>query len=172
MAAVMIARALDARVIAVDVDDAALALAGKVGAELAVSAATSASVVDEIVELTHGGVHTSVDAFGSAVTCFNSIANLRKRGRHVQVGLMAGDDYQPRIPMELVIARELEIVGSHGMQAFEYPKMLRMISEGRLAPEALVRQTVDLEYAAASLSDPGSQRVAGVTVVDRFRPSY
>ena len=172
LAAVMIARALDARVIAVDVDDEALALAGKVGAELAVSAATSASVVDEIVELTHGGVHTSVDAFGSAVTCFNSIANLRKRGRHVQVGLMAGDDYQPRLPMELVIARELEIVGSHGMQAFEYPKMIRMISDGRLSPGALVRQTVDLEHAAASLGDPASLHVAGVTVIDRFRPSH
>ena len=53
-------------------------------------------------------------------TCFNSIANLRRRGRHVQVGLMLGEHAHPQIPMDKVIAHELEIFGSHGMQAFRY----------------------------------------------------
>ncbi|MDH5345168.1 MAG: alcohol dehydrogenase, partial [Gammaproteobacteria bacterium] len=102
-------------------------------------------------------------------TCFNSIANLRKRGRHLQVGLMTGEDFRPRLPMELVIARELELVGSHGMQAHQYPRMLEMIRDGRLQPDRLVRQTVDLERAAAALGDPGALHVAGVTVIDRFQ---
>ena len=110
----------------------------------------------------------SVDALGSTETCFNSVANLRKRGRHIQVGLMAGDDYRPRLPMELVIANELEIVGSHGMQASEYEGMLDMIRTGRLEPDALIRQTVDIGVAAAALSDPDSLHVAGVTVIDSF----
>ena len=169
LSAVMIADALDARVVAIDVDDAALELAREAGAELTVNSRSSPSTVDEIVDLTDGGVHTSVDAFGSAETCFNSIANLRKRGRHVQVGLMAGDDHQPALPMELVIANELEIVGSHGMQAFEYAKMLAMISDGRLRPDSLIRQTVDLDRAAAALGDPAEMHVAGVTVIDRFQ---
>ena len=130
----MIAKAQEARVIAIDVDDAALGLARDSGAELTVNSRSSASTVDEVVDLTDGGAHTSLDAFGSTETCFNSIANLRKRGRHVQIGLMAGDDYHPGLPMELVIANELEIVGSHGMQAYEYEKMLAMISAGRLDP--------------------------------------
>ena len=82
---------------------------------------------------------------------------------------MAGDDHHPALPMELVIANELEIVGSHGMQASEYGKMLAMIADGRLRPDALIRQTVDLDRAAAALGDPAAMQVAGVTVIDRFR---
>jgi alcohol dehydrogenase len=168
LSAVMIASALSARVVAVDIDDAALELAKNAGAETTINAGQCASVVEAVLELTSGGAHVSVDALGSTETCFNSIANLRKRGRHVQVGLMAGDDYRPALPMELVIAKELEIVGSHGLQAFEYGRMLGMICDGRLNPSGLIQQTVDLDQAAASLGQPERLHVAGVTVIDRF----
>jgi alcohol dehydrogenase len=168
LSAVMIASAFDAQVIAVDIDDEALALAESVGADQLINANSVASVVEAIKELTDGGVHLSVDALGSKETCYNSIANLRKRGRHVQVGLLAGDDYHPSIPMELVIANELEIVGSHGLQAFEYGRMLQMIADDKLQPQKLVCQTVDLERAASALGNPAELQVAGVTVIDRF----
>ena len=70
--------------------------------------------------------------------------------------------------MELVIAKELEIVGSHGLQAFEYARMLALISDGTLNPSLLIRQKVDLDQAAASLGRPGQLHVAGVTIIDRF----
>ena len=168
LSAVMIACALGARVVAVDIDHAALELARSLGAETTINSRDSASVVEAIVELTSGGAHVSVDALGSAETCYNSIANLRKRGRHVQVGLLAGNDFHPALPMELVIAKELEIVGSHGLQAFEYARMLAMISAGTLNPSQLIRQRVDLEQAAAALGRPEQLHVAGVTVIDRF----
>lgn len=168
LAAVMIAGALDARVIAVDIDDDALVLAESVGAAEVINAASNPSVVEAVKELSGGGVQLSIDALGSSETCCNSIANLRKRGRHVQVGLMAGDDYRPRVPIELVIANELEIAGSHGMQACEYEQMLQMIRQGRLDPGKLVTQTVDLERAANALGDPAELHVAGITVIDRF----
>ena len=66
----------------------------------------------------------SVDALGSAATCFNSISGLRKRGKHIQVGLMTGDHQNAKVPMARILADELEIIGSHGMQAFKYPEML------------------------------------------------
>jgi len=168
LSAVMIAAALGARVIAVDVDEQALEMARVAGADATINASVSNDIVTEIREQTDGGVHVSVDALGSAETSFNSVANLRKRGRHVQVGLMAGADYRPRLPMELVIANELEIVGSHGMQAHAYGRMLDMILGGTLNPEKLVKQTVDLETAAAALGNPGQLHVAGVTVIDQF----
>ncbi len=168
LAAVMIASAFDANVIAVDIDDDAVELARSVGATELINAASDFPVVDMIKDLTGGGAHLSIDAFGSRKTCHNSIACLRKRGRHVQVGLMAGDDYRPRLPMELVIANELELVGSHGMQAHEYDRMLRMIADKKLKPGKLVRQTVDLETAARALGNPAGLHVAGVTVIDRF----
>ena len=164
----MIANAFEARVIAIDVSDDALAMAQSIGADKLINAATESSVVDAIRELTDGRVHLSVDALGSSETCCNSIANLRKRGRHVQVGLMAGEHYHPAIPMELVIANELEIVGSHGMQAYEYDRMLQMITDKKLQPQKLVSQTVDLEHAASALGNPAELQVAGVTVINRF----
>jgi alcohol dehydrogenase len=168
LSAVMIAAALGAQVVAVDVDDEALAMARSIGAVITVNARTSASVVQEIIDQTGGGAQVSIDALGSSETCINSVACLGKRGRHVQVGLLAGADYRPAIPMELVIAKELEIVGSHGMQAFAYSTMLEMIQNGRLQPDQLVRQRVDLEAAAAALGNPDQLHVAGVTVIDRF----
>lgn len=168
LSAVMIASALGAHVVAVDIDQKALDLARSLGAAATVNSRESASVVDAVLDLTSGGAHVSVDALGSTETCFNSIANLRKRGRHVQVGLMAGADHRPALPMELVIAKELEIVGSHGLQAFEFKRMLGMIRDGTLNPSMLIRQSVDLEQAAASLGRPEQIHVAGVTVIDRF----
>ena len=168
LSAVMIARAHEARVIAIDIDPAALELAMAAGAETTIDASTTDDIAAAVRELADAGANLSVDALGSRETCFNSIACLAKRGRHVQVGLMAGDDYRPQIPMELVIANELEILGSHGMQAHAYGRMLDMMAAGKLDPGLLIRQTVDLERAAAALGDPGALHVAGVTVIDRF----
>ncbi|TIO88749.1 MAG: alcohol dehydrogenase, partial [Mesorhizobium sp.] len=84
-------------------------------------------------------------------TCFNSIANLRRRGRHVQVGLMLGDHARPQVPMDKVIAFELEILGSHGMQAYRYSAMMDMIRTGKLKPELLVGKRISLDEAPAAL---------------------
>jgi len=168
LSAIMIASAFGARVIAVDIDSDALVMATEAGAIATVDASESPSVIDEVREISDGGVDLSIDALGDNTTCFNSIANLRKRGRHVQIGLMAGNSYRPSLPMELVIANELEIVGSHGMAAAEYGRMLDMIANDKLRPDVLVRQRVSLQQAAEALGDPGKIQVAGVTVIDRF----
>ena len=168
LSAIMIAIAHGARVIAIDIDDAALRLAQELGASAAVQAADGTNVVEQVRELSDGGVHLSIDALGSAETCINSVSSLRKRGRHVQIGLLAGDSYRPAIPMELVIANELEVIGSHGMQAHRYTDMLELIMSGKMDPARLVRQTLNLEQAASTLGNPDVMRVAGVSVIDRF----
>ncbi len=168
LSAVMIAVAMGARVIAVDIDPQALKLASDLGAEVAIDATASTPVVEAVQSASAGGAHLTVDALGSQATAIDAVASLRKRGRHVQIGLLAGDDFRPPLPMELVIANELEIVGSHGMQAFEYGRMLDMIGDGRLAPGKLIGQYVDLDTAAAALGDPSSIHVPGVTVINRF----
>ncbi len=167
LSAIMIASAQGAKVIAVDISPEKLALASSLGACATIDA-RQGDVVKEIIELSGGGAHASIDALGSPATCFNSIACLRKRGRHVQVGLMLGDHHHPAVPMDLVIARELEIVGSHGMQAHRYPAMLGMIHAGTLQPKKLIGKTISLDQAATELADMDSFRGTGVTVVDRF----
>ena len=168
LAAVMIARALGARVVAVDIRRDALQLARESGAVAAVNAAESADVADEIREVTGGGAHASLDTLGHPDTCFNSVACLRKRGRHVQVGLMTGDHRNARVPMDRVIAWELEMVGSHGLQAYGYDRMLRMVESGFVDPGKLVTQTVSLEEGAAILMGMDDYNVLGIAVIDRF----
>jgi len=168
LSAVMIAAALGARVVAVDIDEESLDRAQVVGATDVINARTTDSVVDRIREVTGRGAHLSIDALGSAQTCVDSILCLRKRGRHVQIGLLAGDDFQPRLPMEFVIGRELEIYGSHGMQAVRYGEMLGMITDGRLQPQRLIGKTVPLDEVPAEIEAMGRYDNVGITVIDRF----
>ncbi len=168
LSAIMIAAAAGANVAAVDIQDEKLEFARSVGASATVNAAGSRDVVEEVREITDGGAHVSIDALGSPATCYNSIACLRKRGRHVQIGLLVGEHRHPAIPMDKVVANELEILGSHGVQAFRYPTMLEMIRAGQLKPEKLVGRTIDLEGAAVEITKLDSFEGAGVTVIDRF----
>ena len=168
LSAVMIAAALGAKVIAVDIDSEVLRLAAELGAAGVINARDTDDVAGRIHELTGRGAHVSIDALGSSVTSTNSIACLRKRGRHVQVGLLAGDDYRPRIPMDQVIGRELEILGSHGMQAHRYPQMLDLIAAGKLQPQRLIGKKVSLEEAPRELEGMGRFGAVGITVIDRF----
>ena len=116
--------------------------------------------------LTGGGAAVSFDALGSRETASASILSLRRRGRHVQVGLLLGADTAPPLPMGRVIAWELEIYGSHGMAAHEYPAMLARIASGELDPSRLVGRTISLDDAPAALVDLGSGTGGpGMTVV-------
>ena len=168
LSAIMIAKALGAQVIAIDIDEDTLAFAKAVGATHTINACNHPDVAGHIRELSQGGAHVSVDALGSTVTCFNSVACLRKRGKHIQVGLMAGDDYLPQIPMHLVVANELEIIGSHGMQAHAYPEMLEMIKSGKLQPQRLIGERLSLEEGAALLPKMNDFQGLGVKVINRF----
>jgi alcohol dehydrogenase len=168
LAAVMIANALGAQVVAVDIREEALAQAREAGAAATVNATDTADVPAAVLELTGGGAHLSLDALGSRETCRNSVLCLRKRGRHVQVGLLAGPERNPPVPMHAVIARELSLLGSHGLAAHAYPELFALIARGKLQPRRLVRRTIALAEAPAALRELGEFRGPGVTVVDRF----
>ena len=168
LSAIMIASAAGANVVAVDISEQALALARQLGAVATVNANQVADVVEAVVEITQGGAHVSLDALGHPTTCFNSISNLRKRGKHVQVGLMLADHSTPAVPMSKVIANELEILGSHGMQAHRYGAMLAMIKSGKLAPEKLIGRRITLEESVQALINMDKFEGVGVTVVTEF----
>ena len=126
----------------------------------------TADVPAAVAELTGGGAHVSLDAAGTAVTCTDSIRSLRPRGRHVQVGLLPPAVGRPEVPMELVIAGELAVLGSHGMAAADYPALLSLIAAGRLRPELLVTAELSLDDAGPALAAVG--REPGIAVVTRF----
>ena len=155
LSAVLIAAALGLRVLAVDPSPAALALAASLGA-VAVP-----SVVDE--------ADVAIDAYGSAETAEAAVRSLRRGGRQVQVGLMLGADARAPLPWDLVVARELQVVGSHGMAAADYPPMLDLVARGRLDPGRLVGSVIPLEAAGVALTtmDSPIPAHAGITVAVR-----
>ena len=166
LSAIMIANSLGANVIGIDIGEDKLELARQMGAVHTINSRLVSDPVEAVRELTNGGVHVSIDALGHPDTCFNSIANLRKRGKHIQVGLMLGENALTCVPMAQVIANELEIIGSHGMQAFRYEAMWDMINSGKLRPDLLVGKTISLEESIPALTKLNEFSNAGITVID------
>ena len=166
LAAVMIAATLGASPIAVDLRDDKLELARSLGARAAVHADTD--VAAKIRQLTGGGADVSLDALGSRATLQNSIGCLRKQGRHVQVGLLVGDPSDPPLPATRLISGELEIVGSHGMSAVDYPGLLNFVMNRNLDLSRLVGRTISLDEAPVALAEMGQFKALGTTVISSF----
>ena len=144
LSAVQVAVSLGAEVAVVDPSAEAVSLARSFGA--------AAAVEDP---------HVTVDAIGSPEAVEAAFGLLRPRGRHVQIGLLPNT--QPAVPMGRVLSRELQVLGSHGMAAHEYPAMLELVASGALRPDLLIGRTVGLEDAGQALIDVG--RSPGITVI-------
>lgn len=167
LSAVMIATAAGANVIGVDLDPAKLALAKDLGAVATINGAEG-NVAEAIQTITKGGAHVSLDALGHTTTMTNSILCLRPRGKHVQVGLMLGDHAAPNVPMPKIVGQEIEILGSHGMQAHRYGAMLDMVKSGKLDPARLVGAQISLEDAPEALMNMDKFQSIGATVITKF----
>ncbi|HET6939858.1 MAG TPA: alcohol dehydrogenase catalytic domain-containing protein [Nocardioides sp.] len=153
LSAVMVAVALGATVLAVDPDPASLALAEQLGAT---TAPTDVADID-----------VTIDAYGSPANLAAGLTSLRPRGRHVQVGLLGGGDATPPVDMGQVLARELQLLGSHGMPASAYPELLDRVADGTLDPGRLLRDRIGLAEAGArlaALGQPGAG-AGGMTVI-------
>jgi alcohol dehydrogenase len=173
LSAVMIARALGARVIAVDRHRGALDVARSLGAEHVLLSGDpgALSVPARVQEITEGGSHVAIDAVGSEETCADSVLSLRRHGRHVQVGLLPAVVGHPRVPMERVIGWELDLFGSHGMAAADYPGMLALIDSSAFQPQNLIERVIGLAEAAALLPEFDKASPAGITIIDPRKPA-
>ncbi|GAA2142776.1 zinc-dependent alcohol dehydrogenase family protein [Nocardioides koreensis] len=166
LSAVAVGRALGARVVAVDVSPSALEQATRLGSEAAVDAGDLEAAVEQVRAVTGGGAHVGIDAIGSPLVAAASVRSLRRRGRHVQVGLLLGKDAVTALPMDRVVAHELEVLGSHGMAAVDYPAMLDLVARGILDPRALVGRVIGLDEAGAALAAMDRPGPPGLTVVE------
>ena len=164
LSAIMIAAAFRARVVAIDISDEKLEFASSIGAETVINSSYG-NPIDAILDITDGGAHISIDALGHPEILMNSISSLRKRGKHIQVGIMESDGHRPAVPIDKIIARELEIIGSHGMQAHRYPEMLEMIRVGQLEPQKLIGSRIPLDGSPDVLTKLNDHATLGVTVI-------
>ncbi|MBM3963709.1 MAG: zinc-dependent alcohol dehydrogenase family protein [Planctomycetes bacterium] len=165
LSSISIAKSLGAKVIAIDIRAERLALAARLGADACIEG-TGDDVIRRVREISGRGADVSIDALGHHRTCWNSIECLAKRGRHVQIGLMLGDQSNPAIPMATVIAKELEIYGSHGMQPTQYSRIFECMENETVNPKALVTNVVDLESGAKLLMEFDRFPNAGMTVIE------
>ncbi len=168
LSAVMIANALGAQVIAVDIDSDKLDFAKRFGATHVVNA-SNCDPAEVIQDLTSGGAEVSIDALGIEATCRNSVRSLRKRGRHVQIGITAPEQKgEAHLPMDDIMGRELRIIGSHGMPLSGYGPMIKMVASGQLNPAALVTSTVSLADTWPVLHSMESFQTTGFVVIDKY----
>jgi alcohol dehydrogenase len=168
LSAVQIATALGARVIAVDLDDRKLELAKKVGAADVINGRNN-DPVKAVMDLTRGGADVSVDALGIAATCRNAVASLRKRGRHIQIGLTTqGEKGEVALPVDQIVFKEIQFIGSLAIQSFRYPAILSMVERGRLEPRKLISETIPLEKAFGVLDQMSKFENAGISVINQF----
>ena len=128
-------------------------------------AAGATDVAAAVREATGGGSHVTIDALGSAATLTAAIESLRRRGRHVQVGLLPAATGRPAVPMELVVAYELEIVGSHGMPSHAYGSMMALVETGALRPAELVTHEIALSAAPRALAAMDGPATPGIGVI-------
>jgi alcohol dehydrogenase len=163
----MISKALKARIIAVDLHEPQLKLASELGAEHTINT-SKRSVSEQIMDLSGGGVHISIDAVGKADIVKTSIRSLRKGGRHIQIGLMDPENREVTLPMDYIIARELGIIGSHGMQADGYSAIIEMIRKGLLKPAELVKNAISLKESLSVLPKLNQNHKPGITVINDF----
>lgn len=169
LSAIMVAAALGARIVAVDINPEALKLAKTLGATLTLNAKDASDVGDAVRQMTGGGVHVSIDGLGITETYRNSLLSLRKLGRHVQVGMPLGRHAEVSLPLlELVYSRQISIMGTRGMAASRFPSLFAMVEAGRLNLKPLVTKRIALDEAGAALSAMDGFSGAGITVIDRF----
>jgi alcohol dehydrogenase len=168
LSAIMIAAAYGADVVAVDIDDDQLELARSVGASSLINSRSVGTVAEAVKELTAGGAHISIDALGNPETFLNSILSLRKRGKHIQIGIMEQGKHLSPVPIDKIISNELEIIGSHGMQSYRFPDIFSMIASGKLQPGRLIGNLISLEESPRRLAEMNTIPSRGIIVINRF----
>lgn len=160
LSAIMIALAHGASVAAVDPSAAARERAEALGAS---TTADASGLIDE------AATDVSIDAFGSPGTLAAGLGCLRPRGRHVQVGLLGGGGELSASVISRLIARELVLLGSHGMAARDYPALLDLIATGRLRPQELVGARLPLAGAPEALTCLPERSGSGIVVLEPGR---
>jgi propanol-preferring alcohol dehydrogenase len=169
LSAVQIAAALEALVIAVDINDEKLAIARQEGAVHTLNSQEVEDVPAAIKELTKGGAHIVLDALGLGTIIQAGLPSLRKGGRFVQVGLTSQQDKgQVTIPVDLLTLNEWEYVGSLGNPQPRYTELFALVQRGKLNPRRLISRQVGLREVTEVLQDMTSFKTIGLNVITEF----
>jgi len=167
ISALLLGRALGARVVVVDVVPEKLAYATELGAD-AVIDARAGEASEAVREITGGGADVAIEALGIPETTAGALRSLRKLGRMVQVGMPAGEHVTMSLPMDAVYSGQLAVFGTRGMPAWRYPSLLSLIDGGHVDLTPLIARRVRLSQASAELAAFDAPAPPGVAVITDF----
>lgn len=132
------------RIIAVDLDQARLDLAVKLGADEGLRS-DIVDVAAEVQRRTHGrGADVAFEVVGISPTLKLATAVLRKGGSLTLVGNLSA---MAELPLQAVVTRELTLYGSCASQG-EYPACLDLIARGKIDVESLMSAVAPLSDGA------------------------
>jgi NADPH2:quinone reductase len=172
LAAVDIARALDARVLAAASGDGRLAVCRAKGAEACVDYRAE-DLKERIRELTGGGADAVVDPVGGPYS-EPALRAMRPGGCFVVVGFAAGEI--PRIPLNLILLKGVTVAGVDNRTIMDRlpqvarahrAEVLRLLVEGRVDPH--IAAVYPLEKVADGLRDVAERRAVGKIVIEMDR---
>ena len=167
VSALLLGRALGARVVVVDVVPEKLDFARALGAEAVVNA-READAAQAVREVTGGGADLAVEALGIEDTTVSALKSLGKMGRMVLVGMPAGASVTMALPMDAVYSGQLALYGTRGMPAWRYPPLLSLVESGRVDLSPLVTRRIALSGATAELAAFDAPAPPGVAVITDF----
>lgn len=167
LAALLLGRAIGARVIVVDVVAEKLAHATAHGSDAVVNARDTDPVA-AVRDITGGGADVAIEALGISETTINALKSLRKLGRMVQVGMPAGDHVTMPIPMDALYAGQLAMFGTRGMPSWRYPSLLSLIDAGHVDLSPMIARRIALSGVTAELAAFDGPAAPGVAVITDF----
>lgn len=167
LSAMLLAKALGARVAVVDIVAEKLTHARALGADAAIDA-SAGDAAEAIRQVTGGGAHVAIEALGITDTALGAVNSLRKLGRMVQVGLPTGPHVTMPMPMETVYHRQLALFGTRGMPSWRYPSLLEFIAATGLDLSPLVNRRVSLSQVSDELAAFDRPAPPGISVITDF----
>ena len=166
LSALLLAKMLGAQVVVVDIVEEKLTQAKSLGADASVNSANE-DVAAAIREITGGGAQVSIEALGIAQTTNASVECLGTLGRHVHVGMPAGDGIM-EINIRAIYSKQLAFFGTRGMPSWKYPSLLAMIERGDVDLTPMLDREVCLSGATAELRAMKGATPPGTAVITDF----
>jgi threonine dehydrogenase-like Zn-dependent dehydrogenase len=150
-----------ARVIAIDVDDAKLALAKECGATKTVNS-RGGDLHARLMELTDGlGPHVVVEAVGAEATYQTALEEACFAGRIVCLGYAKAPI---DLDTKLIVLKELDVLGSRNALPEDFADVVQMLEGGGFPVEKVITHLVGIDEAGAALRE-WSENPASVTKI-------
>ncbi len=146
MAAVTAARVAGAeRIIAIDTNPEKLALARKFGATDVINP-KDGNTVEQVMELTDGGVDHALDCLGSKRTAEDAFQMLAFDGTATLVGLFRKDETIELTGSDFLRERKIQgsLLGSNRFRV-DMPRIIELYMQGRMELDMLISQKIRLE---------------------------